>query len=224
MKNTLAINSFIVFSIIYLLIILLGQENMAWYLKPFLLPFLLAYVFLSKSFSTKKLLLTALAFSWMGDIVLMFAHKAEIYFILGLLLFLVSHIFYIILFYKQKPETTIPKGTIFLIASLFILVYLVAMLYLLFPKLGPLKIPVTVYAITISTMLYFALKYFFSGEGNSKFFVLAGAISFVCSDSLLAINKFYAPIHHSSFWIMITYLIAQACITFGIIRKHKSIL
>ncbi len=224
MKNTLALKSFIVFSFIYLLIILLGQENMAWYLKPFLLPFLLIAVFFTKNFFTKTYLLIALAFSWMGDIVLMFAHKGEIYFILGLLLFLVSHIFYIILFYKQKPARALAKGPGFLIASLFILVYLVAMLYLLFPKLGPLKIPVMVYAITISTMLYFALSCFFSWKSHGKFFVLIGAISFVCSDSLLAINKFYAPIYHSSFWIMITYLIAQACITFGIIRKHKSIL
>jgi hypothetical protein len=33
------IKSYIALSLIYLLIILLGHEDIAWYIKPFLLPF-----------------------------------------------------------------------------------------------------------------------------------------------------------------------------------------
>ena len=62
----------------------------------FLVPILLVAVYFSEGFTTKKVLLTALTFSWIGDVVLLFASKGEIYFILGLVAFLISHVFYIV--------------------------------------------------------------------------------------------------------------------------------
>ena len=66
-----------------------------------------------------------------------------------------------------------------------------------------------------------ALKGAFNWEGNSKYCVFIGAIFFVTSDSILAIDKFHEPIPLASFWIMITYLIAQFCITDGILKLNK---
>ena len=102
MKDKLLLKSYIGFSALYLLIILLDRDDLAWFMKPFLLPFLGLAVLFSKGFSTKKVLLSALIFSWIGDIILMFANKGELYFIFGLVAFLISHIIYIALFYKQK--------------------------------------------------------------------------------------------------------------------------
>lgn len=51
--------------------------------------------------------------------------------------------------------------------------------------------------------------------------MLLGAAFFVTSDSILAINKFHAQIPLASFWIMITYLIAQFCITDGILKLNQ---
>ncbi len=101
MKSTLILKSFIGFSLIYLLIILFGKEEIAWFLKPLLLPFLILAVYINEKFSTKNILLTALTLSWIADIILMFADKGELYFIAGLIAFLLSHISYIILFSKQ---------------------------------------------------------------------------------------------------------------------------
>jgi uncharacterized membrane protein YhhN len=128
---------------------------------------------------------------------------------------------YIILFLKQNKEHAIKEIIPYLITSIAIWFYLLGILYLLLPNLGPLKIPVTIYAITIFTMVFFAIQLFYKCTARSKYFVVIGAFAFVCSDTLLAFNKFYAPINNASFWIMITYLIAQFCITFGILRKHK---
>jgi uncharacterized membrane protein YhhN len=220
MKNTL-LKGYIGFGVAYLLIILLGREDFAWFLKPFLLPFLLAAVYRSENFVTKKILLTALTFSWIGDIILMFADKGELYFIFGLVAFLISHIFYIILFLKQESEGNALKSLLFLLCCLVVLFYLKSMLSLLFPTLGDLKIPVSVYAVTISTMLIVALKGYFGWKNAARYFILIGAVSFVTSDSLLAIDKFHSPLANNSFWIMITYLIAQGCITYGILKLNQ---
>ena len=102
-----------------------------------------------------------------------------------------------------------------------VLVYLTTMLTLLLPSLGELKIPVVVYALTISTMLLFAFKGSLHWQNPANIFILVGAIFFVASDSILAINKFYTTLPLSSFWIMTTYLVAQFCITSGILCLNQ---
>jgi uncharacterized membrane protein YhhN len=88
---------------------------------------------------------------------------------------------------------------------------------LLFPTLGDLKIPVFVYAATISLMLIEAIKGYFSWQKPTNAVILIGAIFFVTSDSILAINKFYSPLPSASFLIMFTYIVAQYLITSGIL-------
>ena len=112
MKNKLILKGYIGFSIIYLLITLFEQEKFAWYLKPFLIVFLLLAVYFSEKFNSKKFLISALLFSWIGDIILLFADRGELYFILGLVSFLLSHLIYIIVFKMQlESNNTINKVT-----------------------------------------------------------------------------------------------------------------
>jgi len=103
----------------------------------------------------------------------------------------------------------------------FVLVYLFGMLSLLIPSLGDLKFPVGIYAMTISLLLIETLKGCFNWRVQSKYRVQIGAFFFVTSDSILAINKFYTTIPNASFWIMITYLIAQFCIVKGILKMNN---
>lgn len=221
MKNKLAAKSYIGFSILYLLIILSGREDIALFLKPFLLPFLLYLVYTFDDFPTKKILLTALLFSWIGDIILLFTDKGEMYFIFGLVAFLFSHIAYILVFNKQPKMEIYTKKFVLFIGVGIVLLYLITMLSLLLPSLGELKIPVVVYAITISTMLLFAFKGSLHWQRPAAIYILFGAIIFVASDSILAINKFHTPLPLSSFWLMTTYLIAQFCITSGVLFLNK---
>jgi len=102
-----------------------------------------------------------------------------------------------------------------------IVLYLQSLLALLLPKLGTLKIPVSVYAVTISVMLAFAWRGYFSWNPSTRFFILFGAMAFVASDSLLAINKFYSPFENASFLIMATYLAAQYGIVSGVVSFKK---
>lgn len=207
-------------SVFYLILLFIGQDEIAWYLKPLLLPFLILETYSSENFKTKNLLLSALVFSWIGDIILMFADKGELYFIFGLVSFLIAHIIFILLFTKQEKENT-STNKLFWIGLIIVGIYLFGMLSLLYPSLGDLKIPVTVYAITISTMLLMAIKGYFNWKKPNNLTVLLGALIFVSSDSILAINKFHSELPKSGFLIMITYIVAQFLITKGILSLNK---
>ncbi len=207
-------------SVFYLLLLFTGQDEIAWYLKPILLPFLILETYSSENFKTKNLLLSALLFSWIGDIILMFADKGELYFIFGLVSFLIAHIIFILLFTKQEKENT-SSNKLFWVGIIIVGFYLFGMLVILYPSLGDLKIPVTVYAITISTMLLMAIKGYFNWRKPNNLTVLLGALIFVSSDSILAINKFHSTLPQSGFLIMITYIVAQFLITKGILGLNK---
>jgi uncharacterized membrane protein YhhN len=220
MRNSIIFKIYVAFSALYLIILLAGYETLDLFLKPVLIPLLAFGTYFYPSFSTKKALLTALLFSWIGDVILLFADIAEIYFILGLVSFLTAHIIYCVLFNKQI-KTRIHKNKItFGIGSLLVAFYLIGMLLVLLPSLGDLKIPVIVYASVISIMLLFAFNGFLVWQSPGNKYVFIGAIVFVISDSILAINKFYAPIERSSFFIMLTYLVAQYLIVVGILKLN----
>jgi uncharacterized membrane protein YhhN len=221
MKHTQLLKAYLGFSAIYLLIILLGREDIAWFMKPFLIPFLLLAVYFCGTFPTKKFLLGALLFSWAGDVLLLFADKGELYFIFGLVAFLISHLAYIILFSKQTRITMYHNKAVFWVGTTAIIIYLIALYSLLLPSLGDLQIPVLAYALVLSTMLLFAFKGYFKWHKPASIYILCGAIIFVASDSILAFNKFYEPIQYSSFLIMATYITAQYLIVSGILKLNK---
>jgi uncharacterized membrane protein YhhN len=215
------LQAFLIISIVYILLLLAGLDAITWYLKPLLLPFLFYAVVKSESFPTKKWLLTALLFSWVGDCILLFSDKGELYFISGLVAFLIAHIVLIVLFTKQKSAHMSFKKPFFWMGFVCATIYLAGMLSFLLPSLGDLRFPVILYALTITIMLKTALKGSFDWKDNSKYWVLTGAVFFVISDSILAIDKFHSPIASASFSIMTTYLIAQFCITYGILKLNK---
>ena len=206
-STKLLLRIFILFSILYLGCILFNLATWVFYLKPVLLLPLIVAVLISKGFKNKIILLIALVFSWLGDILLLFVFKDTIYFMLGLVAFLMAHIFYIILFVKELKKA---NGKIeFKKGLIVIAIYLITMLLVLIPHLDGLTIPVIIYAITISIMLYMAYLLSFHWTKPASIYLLTGAVSFILSDSILALDKFYRPIPMSGLLIMATYLYAQ---------------
>lgn len=221
MKTNTLLKSYLVFSFLYLVIILLELETIAGFMKPVLIPLLIAAVYFSASFTSKKLLLIALLFSWIGDIILLFADRGELYFIFGLVAFLISHVVYILLFNKQLKPKKDHNRAIYWSGVTVIIAYLMIFFSILLPSLGELTIPVFVYALVISTMLLFAFKGFLIWQKPASWSILVGAIVFVSSDSILAFDKFYNPIMYNSFFIMITYILAQYLIVAGILKLNQ---
>jgi uncharacterized membrane protein YhhN len=187
--------------------------------KPLLVPSLILLLFFSHTtVSNKNLLMVGLFFSWLGDLFLLFEDKNKLFFIFGLVCFLTTHIFYIIYFLKIKSiSISLLKKQPLLIAV--VLSYGFALVYILYPHLADLKIPVMVYATVICSMLLCSLHIFLKVNRPANTFYLIGAAFFVLSDSILAINKFYQPFTFAGVCIMLTYCAAQYFIVTGFIKQ-----
>jgi uncharacterized membrane protein YhhN len=195
-----------------------GNEDLRWFTKTFILPILFGFIFSSlaiiKSF-VHKWVLAALVFSWIGDVLLMAEPYNSKFFIFGLISFLIAHICYIDFFQVVKKKEGVKTN---LLLVLPVVVYYIALIGLLYSHLGVLKIPVIVYGAVISAMLAFALHMAFIKYKDAGGSMMLGAILFILSDSVLAINKFYQPFQYADIIIMITYAFAQLFIVLGVIK------
>jgi uncharacterized membrane protein YhhN len=157
-------------------------------------------------------------FSLLGDVFLMFSGG----FILGLASFLIAHIFYISAFYLDN-DGFITKKSDRWAAVAGILAYGIVFLYSVLPKVdNALVLPVGIYGLTILTMLLMALNRWKSVSQETFRWVFLGAVLFVVSDSILAINKFVQPLPMSGIAIMLTYAAGQFFIVNGVLKSIKN--
>jgi uncharacterized membrane protein YhhN len=206
-----------------LLGVYLDNELLQYIFKPLIVPVVGAY-FLSEtrrnSNQLKKWVLFALLFSWIGDILLMFDKKTEIYFLAGLGSFLIAHIFYVVFFNRVRinEKVRINYKLLGLVAM-----YYAGLITLLYGYLGDKRIPVLVYGIVISIMLMLAMHMLFIRNRKAGGPMMTGALLFVISDSILAINKFYSPFEFAGLLIMATYGLAQLFISVGAPRYIRPV-
>lgn len=186
--------------------------------KPALMLLLMAYVFVSKDVERKPTILLALFFAWLGDVFLMIPGSNPLYFQLGLGGFLIMQWIYIEMFKKQINKVLSPVNGM----TVLVAIYVIGLLSLLLPQMNlALAIPVVIYAISLGTMLWFASQRKSSVSLWNYQCILSGAILFVLSDSLLAINKFYHSFPGNSFWVMSTYILAQLLLTQGLVKLRS---
>jgi uncharacterized membrane protein YhhN len=193
--------------------------------KPALLPILGLYYCTSIREQHGELsiaVLLAVLFSWAGDVLLMFQQNGELFFMLGLISFLTAHVFYIFAYrqHQSGDDSKTLKGLQRIRFGFPIVFAGFGLLSILYKHLGPLQIPVIIYAGVLTIMALVALFRYGKTTTSSFSFVFAGAILFMMSDSLLAINKFLEPLPFEGFWIMITYIGAQYFIVRGLL-KHQ---
>lgn len=216
-KNLIFWILFVVVTCIELLTQIYDWEDVNLVVKPMLMPFLaLFFLFSIKEKSRLAyLIIVALFFSWLGDIFLI--HKADnSYFIPGLVSFLITQLLYVYIFYKTSEGF---KPRFFTYSTGFLLfVYGFLINYMMWTGLGEMRIPVATYTLIIMTMGVAAL--FRKAHGTS--YVLVGAMLFIASDSILAVNKFYEPVYAAGFWTMSTYILAQFFIVMGMIKYFSS--
>lgn len=212
------------FSILFVFIVIIelitgssdALQGLHYLAKPAIVISLIV-LFLTTSQRLPKAIRTitflALGFSVLGDILLMFVHKSEHFFTLGLVAFLLAHVMYIIVFLKQRNKNRSAYGFV-----LVLLVYAASLFYFLYGNLGYMLFPVVIYMLAILGMATAAYLRKDSVNIVSYGLVLVGAILFVISDSILALNKFYEPLAYSNISIMITYAFAQYFIVIGILK------
>jgi uncharacterized membrane protein YhhN len=223
MKNKGWIILFIVVLFADLIAVYLGKESLRYITKLLLMPFLVIYLVSAVKFfssSLKKWIILALLFSWAGDVLLIFESANSSFFIFGLVAFLVAHIFYI-LFYEDIIRLENLKKNYWLFIP--VLIYYAVLIYILSPNLGDMKLPVRIYGVVISYMLIQALQVGRIRNRPAAVLMITGAVLFITSDSILALNKFYKPFGYAGILIMLTYGIAQLLITLGAVRYISSV-
>ncbi|MBP7064941.1 lysoplasmalogenase [Ferrovibrio sp.] len=158
-----------------------------------------------------RLLVAALLFSAAGDVFL--ALDRVRLFVPGLASFLLAHLAYLALFYRNRARPfRLRLWQTCAIAAL--LGYAALMLAWLTPALGPLLLPVCFYIAAIMAMGVAALALPQIRLGG-YFWVGLGAISFIFSDSLIAIDKFLLPLAWAGPAIWLSYVAAQVAILLG---------
>ncbi|HYC84538.1 MAG TPA: lysoplasmalogenase [Chryseosolibacter sp.] len=188
--------------------------------KPMLMILLGAYYLAASSSDRSVTVLGALLFSLVGDVLLL---KDE-YFIGGLICFLLAHLFYI-LAYAQHQE--IPdddrglRGVQRIRLAFPIVLAGTGLIVILYPVIGDLRIPVMIYALVITIMVLKALYRYGRTSTTSFVLVFGGAVLFMVSDSMIAIDKFLGGVPAAGFWIMLTYIAAQYLIVDGLIRHTE---
>lgn len=205
-----------IFIFIYLTILIaeiisgeLGIVIGVFFLKPALVT---ALILLVSSHGLRKhlLFILALTFSLIGDILLMI--KLPNLFLFGLGSFLITHLLYIRIFSKNATFNLQITVSFLTIIALFFW-------FVLKPNVPPaFAIPVFSYMIVITVMGITANS--INSSKETLYLLAAGAILFIVSDSLIAVDRFVAPIPYPTFFIMSTYGIAQLLITKGYLRQR----
>jgi len=164
-----------------------------------------------------RMIISAFIFSWFGDVTLQLQQLNDLYFMIGLSCFLASQVFYLTAFFATTGKNVLFFRKIYLILT--VLIYGILLLYFLYDGLGDMRIPVIIYAVLILTMLTAALNRQEKVNRQSFILVMIGAVLFVLSDSMIAINKFGHPFLLARVGIMTTYITAQYLIAIGCLKQ-----
>lgn len=144
-------------------------------------------------------ILLGLCLSLLGDIMLMLPVDR---FLQGLAAFLVAHLCYIVGLAQGPLVLNLVDG---------LLLILVAGVYfgVLRPHLGSMRWPLLCYTLMMIALVWVAAAAWRASLTAGSAAALVGALLFLCSDALLAINRFRRPFPHATAWVMSSYFAAQ---------------
>ena len=198
---------FLAFAILFIGLLPLEPYTGNFVIKAIPAISLAVLAFIAVSGSRGKLLFASLLFCAAADIALELA--AGKYFVIGLGLFLIAHILFIVTFSRdfKAQKSQIP-------VIILLIVYAKMMAFVMTPSLKEMVIPVYIYLTAITLMAIFAAL-----RASKNDFTLYGAIAFIVSDSILAINKFMMPVPAADYLIMITYYLSLFLIVYGFLKE-----
>lgn len=189
--------------------------------KPLLMPLLAAFLVSASARPFTRMVrvvLAALAFSWLGDVLLEASRlaDADALFLAGLGAFLVAQVLFIIAFAPLVRSGDPPRPPLWALAYVL---YGAGLVGFMAPDLGGFLLPVGLCAVAICTMGIVA-----SGVNR---FTAAGAALFVASATILALGRFTEVLTWSDAWQrvaeMSTYTLAQGLIVVGVVVAQRGI-
>ncbi len=150
----------------------------------------------------------ALLFSATGDALLEYSPNL---FVAGLLAFLLAQVTYAVTFLRLR------RAHWFRPAIVAVLIYSVGLAAWLLPAVTPaLTVPVAIYVTAITAMVVAA----FMTQAPDRWIPI-GAVLFLISDSVLAINRFRMPLAWSGWVVWSTYYVAQFLMALGYLKARR---
>ncbi|MET0349937.1 MAG: lysoplasmalogenase [Rhizobacter sp.] len=185
----------------------LGLSWLAFVFKPLTTVLLIGHA-LSRGDGPpgmRRWLLAGLVASLAGDVALLWPRQG---FVPGLLSFLVAHLCYLVAFTRDAP---LLRATPAAFAAYAVVAG--ALLAVLWPGVpGPLRVPVLAYVVCLAAMAAQAAARAVRLRQPLATRAAVGGALFVCSDALLAFDRFSAPLPAASLLVLATYWAAQWCI------------
>lgn len=179
--------------------------------KPLLMPLLFGFVLATGAagLPSMRLLLVGQVFAWFGDLALM--SDAPIWFVTGMVMFLVMQICYIVGYFKLGARAGYARRR--WVVFVFPVFWLIANAAL-WPGLGPLRLPIAVYSAALVTQAMTAVAL------GSRIGI--GGTIFMCSDLMIGVTAAYGAFPGSRPLIMFTYLVGQGLIATAWIAIARS--
>jgi uncharacterized membrane protein YhhN len=222
-RNSLLTSVYLVIGLGELIGEIYQVKVLIYILKPLLIPCLIVYLWTHRGEDDRFPFLwatAALIMSWFGDVFLMLDPK---FFLVGLGSFLLAQVAYIIVYSRAvlASEITVVKRWQTYWLLVLLLGYGVYLVWRIQPQLGDKLIPVMIYSVSLLGMVFFA--FLRNGRTNrvSYLLVYAGALTFLASDSMIALSSFEAPFWYDRYWIMLTYILAQFLIVNGLVAHIR---
>lgn len=218
---------FLLLLLVHCTCIYLGLAQARMVTKLLLIPFLLLYLSASREGTVHPLAVAGLAFSFTGDWLLIY--PGDLFFLTGMIAFMAAHVCYTVFFARlrisaEKIGDVKPGRQAVYITGISILLLGAFIFYMLRNSLGAFTIPVMVYMAVIWVMAVTAASILarpaIKKSGASNAFV-TGAVLFVLSDGILALNKFL--LHNAAYdvAVMLLYGLAQLWLVKGFIRTTQ---
>ena len=221
MKNLARIVFFAVV-LLHLLGIALANQTLVQFSKPLLMPTLAGWLLLAvhrdqRSTFLFRAVMGALVFSTLGDVLLMFS--GPLFFLLGLFSFLLAHVFYIGAFVSVAgfKNGFLARNPLWSLPFLTFPALLLVFLWDGIP--AGMRVPVAIYAGVIAVMALSVLNLKGKIAGPAFTSLFAGALFFMLSDSLLALNKFGQAFEGAGMAIMVTYILGQFLLVRGVEQR-----
>ena len=178
-----------------------GPRQHVYIFKPLTMVFILLIAILGQATLPfyKYMIVTGLVFSLAGDVFLMLPSDR---FVAGLVAFLMAHLFYIAAFVSEISALTwwplVP-----------VVIYGIVVYTILAPSLGKLKLPVLAYIVVITIMAWLAWERWSQTGQSGALLASVGAVLFVISDTILALNRFRGAFKPARALNLTTYFAAQ---------------
>lgn len=200
---------FILFALFYLVLIPVMDFPFNSFLKPIPILCLLFGVWRSPvSKHAKFLLISALSFSLLGDLVLTFPIVMTLEY--GIAFFMLAHCSYIILFLQDCSYQL--RRLVFFLPVLLLTIFLFRFLD---PSLGEMRIYVIIYLCELMAMVLFAFQ-----VRHTAFWTAIGALVFLLSDLILAFNLFIFMQIKLNVAVMFLYYLAQLLLISSLVFTH----